>query len=323
MKGSYKTSGDSGGIAIGQFNVPRGSVKVTAGGRLLQEGIDYTVNYQAGRVMILDETLKSSNIPIEISTESNSFFAQQKKRFSGINVEHKFNDNFILGGSLMNLSERSISQKANYGVEPVNNTMIGVNGVFSSEVPFLTRLANKLPNVRTRTPSVISVKGEVAYLHAGKPKNSGYENSATVYVDDFEGAETNIDLKDTFSWNLSSVPLNVKGSEFEIDDLRLGYYRAKLAWYNIDPIFYTRQRPLGIDDNELSKNETRRIFIDEIFPQQDLIEGQSRIQNTFDLNYIPNEKGPYNNNNLFVQDLENNWAGITRKINSIDVKLLK
>jgi cell surface protein SprA len=212
--------------------------------------------------------------------------------------------------------ERSISQKANYGVEPVNNTMIGVNGVFSSEVPFLTRLANKLPNVRTRTPSVISVKGEVAYLHAGKPKNSGYENSATVYVDDFEGAETNIDLKDTFSWNLSSVPLNVKGSEFEIDDLRLGYYRAKLAWYNIDPIFYTRQRPLEIDDNELSKNESRRIFIDEIFPQQDLIEGQSRIQNTFDLNYIPNEKGPYNNNNLFVQDLENNWAGITRKINS-------
>ena len=318
LKGSYKTSGDSGGIAIGQFNVPRGSVKVTAGGRLLQEGVDYTVNYQAGRVMILDETLKSSNIPIEISTESNSFFAQQKKRFSGINVEHKFNDNFILGGSLMNLSERSISQKANYGVEPVNNTMIGLNGVFATEVPFLTRLANKLPNVKTRTPSIISLKGEVAYLHAGKPKNSGYEDNATVYIDDFEGAETNIDLKDTFSWNLSSVPQNVKGSEFEIDDLRLGYNRAKLAWYNIDPVFYTRQRPSEIDDNELSKNETRRIFIDEIFPQQDLIEGQSRIQNTFDLNYIPNEKGPYNNNNnaLFVQDLKKNWAGITRKINS-------
>ena len=268
--------------------------------------------------MILDETLKSSNIPIEISTESNSFFAQQKKRFSGINVEHKFNDNFILGGSLMNLSERSISQKANYGVEPVNNTMIGLNGVFATEVPFLTRLANKLPNVKTRTPSIISLKGEVAYLHAGKPKNSGYEDNATVYIDDFEGAETNIDLKDTFSWNLSSVPQNVKGSEFEIDDLRLGYNRAKLSWYNIDPVFYTRQRPSEIDDNELSKNETRRIFIDEIFPQQDLIEGQSRIQNTFDLNYIPNEKGPYNNNNnaLFVQDLKKNWAGITRKINS-------
>ena len=147
--GSYKTTCDVGGIAIGQFNIPRGSVKVTAGGRLLQEGLDYTVNYQAGRVQILDESLKNSNIPIEISTESNSFYSQQKKRFSGINIEHKFNDNFIVGGTLMNLSERSISQKANYGVEPVNNTMIGFNGTYSSKVPFLTRLVNKLPNINS------------------------------------------------------------------------------------------------------------------------------------------------------------------------------
>ena len=318
IKGSYKTSGEVGGIAIGQFNVPRGSVKVTAGGRLLQEGTDYTVNYQAGRVQILDETLKNSNIPIEISTESNSFYSQQKKRFSGINIEHKFNDNFIIGGSLMNLSERSITQKANYGVEPVNNTMIGFNGMYSAEVPFLTRLANKLPNVRTEAQSFISLKAEVAYLHSGTPKNSGYEEIATVYVDDFEGSETNIDIKDTFSWNLSSVPENVNGSDFGINDLRLGHYRAKLAWYNIDPIFYTRQRPSGIDDNELSKNETRRIFIEEIFPQQDLIEGQSRIQNTLDLSFYPEEKGPYNNNSntTFSQSPKKNWAGITRKINS-------
>ncbi|MBT7554061.1 MAG: cell surface protein SprA [Flavobacteriaceae bacterium] len=318
IKGSYKTSGEVGGIAIGQFNVPRGSVKVTAGGRLLQEGTDYTVNYQAGRVQILDETLKNSNIPIEISTESNSFYSQQKKSFSGINIEHKFNDNFIIGGSLMNLSERSITQKANYGVEPVNNTMIGFNGMYSAEVPFLTRLANKLPNVRTEAQSFISLKAEVAYLHSGTPKNSGYEEIATVYVDDFEGSETNIDIKDTFSWNLSSVPENVNGSDFGINDLRLGHYRAKLAWYNIDPIFYTRQRPSGIDNNELSKNETRRIFIEEIFPQQDLIEGQSRIQNTLDLSYYPEEKGPYNNNSntTFSQSPKKNWAGITRKINS-------
>ena len=318
IKGSYKTSGEVGGIAIGQFNVPRGSVKVTAGGRLLQEGTDYTVNYQAGRVQILDETLKNSNIPIEISTESNSFYSQQKKSFSGINIEHKFNDNFIIGGSLMNLSERSITQKANYGVEPVNNTMIGFNGMYSAEVPFLTRLANKLPNVRTEAQSFISLKAEVAYLHSGTPKNSGYEEIATVYVDDFEGSETNIDIKDTFSWNLSSVPENVNGSDFGINDLRLGHYRAKLAWYNIDPIFYTRQRPSGIDNNELSKNETRRIFIEEIFPQQDLIEGQSRIQNTLDLSFYPEEKGPYNNNSntTFSQSPKKNWAGITRKINS-------
>ena len=294
IKGSYKTTGEVGGIAIGQFNVPRGSVKVTAGGRVLQEGLDYTVNYQAGRVQILDESLKNSNVPIEISTESNSFYSQQKKRFSGINVEHKFNENFIIGGTLMNLSERSISQKANYGVEPVNNTMIGFNGTYSSKVPLLTRLVNKLPNINSDVESNVSFKTEFAYLHSGTPKNSGFDNVATVYVDDFEGSETNIDLKDTSSWKLSSTPFGVDGSQFGTDDLRTGFNRAKLAWYNIDPIFYTSQRPSEVDDNELSKNETRRIFIEEIFPQQDIIEGQSRIQNTFDLSFFPTEKGPYN-----------------------------
>ena len=318
IKGSFKSSGDVGGISIGQFNIPRGSVKVTAGGRLLQEGLDYTVNYQAGRVQILDESLKNSSVPIEISTESNSFYSQQKKRFSGINIEHKFNENFIIGGTLMNLSERSISQKANYGVEPVNNTMIGFNGTFSSKVPFLTRLVNKLPNINTEVESNVSFTTEFAYLHSGTPKNSGFDNVATVYVDDFEGSETSIDLKDTSSWNLSSTPLNVKGSDYGVDDLRSGYNRGKLAWYNIDPIFYTRQRPSEINENEISKNETRRIFIEEIFPQQDIIEGQSRIQSTFDLSYFPEEKGPYNNNinSNFVNDLKDNWAGITRDLSS-------
>jgi cell surface protein SprA len=318
IKGSFKSSGDVGGISIGQFNIPRGSVKVTAGGRLLQEGLDYTVNYQAGRVQILDESLKNSSVPIEISTESNSFYSQQKKRFSGINIEHKFNENFIIGGTLMNLSERSISQKANYGVEPVNNTMIGFNGTFSSKVPFLTRLVNKLPNINTEVESNVSFTTEFAYLHSGTPKNSGFDNVATVYVDDFEGSETSIDLKDTSSWNLSSTPLNVKGSDYGVDDLRSGYNRGKLAWYNIDPIFYTRQRPSEINENEISKNETRRIFIEEIFPQQDIIEGQSRIQSTFDLSYFPDEKGPYNNNinSNFANDLKDNWAGITRDLSS-------
>ena len=318
IKGSFKSSGDVGGISIGQFNIPRGSVKVTAGGRLLQEGLDYTVNYQAGRVQILDESLKNSSVPIEISTESNSFYSQQKKRFSGINIEHKFNENFIIGGTLMNLSERSISQKANYGVEPVNNTMIGFNGTFSSKVPFLTRLVNKLPNINTEVESNVSFTTEFAYLHSGTPKNSGFDNVATVYVDDFEGSETSIDLKDTSSWNLSSTPLNVKGSDYGVDDLRSGYNIGKLAWYNIDPIFYTRQRPSEINENEISKNETRRIFIEEIFPQQDIIEGQSRIQSTFDLSYFPDEKGPYNNNinSNFTNDLKDNWAGITRDLSS-------
>jgi hypothetical protein len=86
IKGRYKSSGGD-GIPLGAFNVPRGSVIVTAGGRTLVEGQDYTVNYQIGRVYIIDEALKSSNIPINVAVENNAVFGQQTRRFTGVNVE--------------------------------------------------------------------------------------------------------------------------------------------------------------------------------------------------------------------------------------------
>ncbi|HNQ28400.1 MAG TPA: cell surface protein SprA, partial [Aquaticitalea sp.] len=159
IKGRYKSSSGD-GIPIGAFNVPRGSVVVTAGGRVLVEGIDYTVNYQLGRVQILDEALKASNTPINVSVENNAVFGQQTRRFAGVNVEHQFNQNFVMGATVLNLSERPITQKANYNSESINNTIFGIYGNYSTELPFLTRLVNKLPNIDTDAPSNLSVRGE-------------------------------------------------------------------------------------------------------------------------------------------------------------------
>ncbi len=57
LKGYFKSE-NSGGIPIGAFNVPRGSVKVSAGGRQLVEGVDFVVDYQLGRVQIIDPGYK-------------------------------------------------------------------------------------------------------------------------------------------------------------------------------------------------------------------------------------------------------------------------
>ncbi len=325
LKGSYKSQGTN-GIPIGAFNVPRGSVKVTAGGRILQEGIDYTVNYQAGTVQILDEGLKASNTPIEISVENNAVFGQQTRRFTGINVEHQFSEDFLLGATILNLNERPLTQKANFGTEPVNNTIFGFNGNYSTEVPFLTRLVNKLPNIDTDVPSRVSLRGEFAYLLPGSPKNADFNGETTAYVDDFEGAQALIDIRSPLGWNLASVPLEfVPGGNLygttpdDPNNLLNGYQRSKLAWYTIDPIFYTNQRPSSISDDDVSTNETRRIFIDEIFPQQDIPQGQTTVQTTLDLAYYPNAKGPYNNNtNVDFDNLTPNekWAGIMRATNT-------
>lgn len=313
LKGRYKSQGNN-GIPIGAFNVPRGSVRVTAGGRQLQEGIDYTVNYQAGTVQILDPSLAASNTPINISVENNAVFGQQTRRFTGINVEHKFNENFVLGGTLLNLNERPLTQKSNFGVEPVNNTIFGLNGNFSTEIPFLTRLANKLPNIDTDVPSNLSVRGEVAFLKPNSPKNADFQGETTTYLDDFEGAQALIDIRSSLGWTLASPPV-----EFLEDrtDIGVGFERAKMAWYTIDPIFYTNQRPSGMSDNDISLNSTRRVFIDEVFAETDIAQGQTQVQGTLDLVYYPNDKGPYNANpNFETETPDDKWAGIMRPLSS-------
>ena len=144
----------------------------------------------------------------------------------------------------MNLSERAISRKSNYGVEPVNNTTFGINAAYFSEAPFLTRIVNKLPNVNTDVISNISLKTEFAVLKSSDPRKSGYDESASVYIDDFEASQNKIDLRDPQSWKLSSIPVGFAGYEYGNNDLRAGYNRARLSWYTIDPVFYSSRLSL-------------------------------------------------------------------------------
>ncbi|TBW30159.1 cell surface protein SprA [Gramella sp. KN1008] len=318
LKGRYK-SAEVEGIPIG-FNLPPGSVTVTAGGRILQEGVDYVVNYELGRVQILDEALLASDIPIQVNTENNALFGQQTKRFTGINVEHQFNENFLIGGTFINLKERPLTQKANYSYEPINNTILGLNLNYSTEVPFLTRLVNKLPNIDTDVKSNVSVRGEFAYLIPGAPGTNDFDGKATTYIDDFEGSQTSIDINNPLSWELSSVPIGF-GGELPNGDLNVGYKRAKMAWYTIDPIFYSNRRPDGISDSDISTYAARRVALNEIFPNTDVVQGQPQVVYTMDVAYNPEERGPFNYNPAAagtntLPNPKDNFGGIMRSINT-------
>jgi cell surface protein SprA len=330
LRGRFKSTGGD-GISIGAFNVPPGSVTVSVGGRILVENLDYIVNYQRGTVQILDPALQASNTPIEISLENNSVFGQQTRRFFGVNVEHKFTDKFVLGGSILRMSERPFTQKSSFGQESVNNTIFGLNTIYTSEVPFLTRMVNKLPNLDTDVPSNLSVRGEVAFLKPDAPQADRFEGEATIYVDDFEGSQTSIDMRSATAWSLSSTPSRKGNSNSEffgdflgeiggVTPLKNGFKRAKLAWYTVDPIFYTGQRPDGITDADMSFNKTRRIYLDELFPVTDVPDGQPTVINTLDLSYYPTERGPYNYNPLAngntLPNPEENFGGIMRSISS-------
>ena len=197
----------------------------------------------------------------------------------------------FVGGTFLNLSENPLTQKANYGTEPVNNSMVGFRMNFSTEVPFLTRLINKIPTINTDVPSQLSFSGEIAKIIASNPVNTALDGETNVYIDDFEGAQTNLNIRAFTGWRLASVPIKNFEAE-ETPNSELGKRRGKLAWYSIDPIFYNDSPPPGIDNSDISLNTTRRIFIREIFPEQDLVQGKYNCTKHIGFSVLPRRKRP-------------------------------
>ncbi len=334
IKGLY-TSSAADGIPLGAFNVPRGSVTVTAGGIALIEGVDYTVDYFAGRVKIINPAIESSGQAINVALENNTFFNQQQKTFIGIDVEHKFSDKFVLGATFLNVKEKPLTNKVQFGQDPINNSMFGLNVNYSAEVSQLTDLVNYLPNIDTDAPSNISVRGDFAYLRPNTPSSIDIGGEATTYIDDFEGAQIPINIGTVQNWSLSSVPLGFDGLDFGVgssgaiinnDNIDSGKKRAKLSWYTIDQLFYNQSslRPANIDPDELSRAEVRPVQSRELFPERNLDITQRTNLQTFDLTYYPNERGPYNYrpvvgaNEKKLDEPEKNWAGITRGLITTD-----
>ncbi len=335
IEGQYKSASGS-EIALNALNVPQGSVKVTAGGIPLTENVDYTVDYTLGRVKIINEGILNSGTPVSISLENNATFNLQTQTMMGMHVDYKFNKDLIVGATIINLHERPLTQKTNFGQEPISNTMWGLDFNYQTESMMLTKIIDKLPFYSTKTPSRIQFNGEFAHFIPGHSKAVG--KTGTSYIDDFEGAKSSIDLKNIGTWFLASTPQGQTSRDMfpeaaQGTGLAYGFNRAKLAWYTIDPLFYDRNsnlRPKNISKDELSRNSTRLVRESEVFPNSDPPNGQPMNLPVLNLAFFPGERGPYNfdvlpsgvsrgiNENGTLEFPQSRWGGIMRKIESTD-----
>ncbi|NOY50897.1 MAG: cell surface protein SprA [Chlorobi bacterium] len=334
LEGYYSSSSGS-DISLNALNVPQGSVKVTAGGSPLTENVDYTVDYTLGRVKIINEGVLNSGVPINVSLESNSMFNVQQKRMMGVHVDHEINKDFHIGGTLINLHERPLTQKVNYGDDPISNTIWGLDLSYGIESRWLTNMINKLPGISSNQISKINIDGEFAQFIPGTSRAVG--KNGTSYIDDFEGAKSSIDLKHIGSWFLASTPQGQTTDLFPESrpnsGLQYGMNRSRFNWYIIDPLFYDASgalRPSNIDKNEISKNSTRQVLETEVFPNKDIPNGTPTNIPVFNLAFYPEERGPYNydvnpsqytagvNSDGTLAKPESRWGGIMRRIESSD-----
>ncbi len=335
IKGQFKSSSSS-EISLNAFNIPKGSVKVSAGGQALQEGVHYTVDYNLGRVKIIDEGILASGTPIKVDFENNAVFNFQTRNFMGINADYRYNDNLNIGATLVRLSEKPLTQKVNIGSEPIANTMWGMNASFSKDAPYLTRFVDAIPFIETKEKSNITISGEFAQLIPGSPRGIEINGDPTTYLDDFESSQTTIDIKNPIAWRLASTPGNQPDlfPEGSLNGLEYGFNRAHLAWYTIDPLFH---RENGSAPDNINKNKqlqsgqfVRRVYVNEVFPNINL--SPSDVQNIpmLDLAFYPNKRGPYNfdveptavsaglapDESGDLADPKSRWGGIMRDLST-------
>ena len=330
-KDKYMLSGQFKGtaaniISLGAYNVPQGSVVVTAGGVKLTENSDYSVDYSAGEVTILNQSIIDAGTSVNVSLESNSDYGQQRKTMFGMNWEYDFSKNFQMSGTIQHLSEQALTTKVNMGSEPLNNTLWGVNMNWKKESQWVTNMLDKIPFLHLTQPSNISFSGEFAQLLAGQ--SHGTQDNAS-YIDDFEDTKNTIDVSTPTSWIISSVPTMFPESKDKAT-LASGYNRARLAWYTIDPLFTRRSSSLTpshikSDLNQLSNHYVREVPVRELFPKrnQNSYSGATSMLSVLNLAFYPSERGPYN----FSTDLaydgtlnnpENHWGGMMRKLDTND-----
>lgn len=329
----YFSSTVSGEISLG-YSVSPGSVTVTAGGVPLIENVDYTVDYTMGTVRIVNESILSSGTPISVSSENNSF-SMMTKTMAGAHVNYEIEPDFNVGATFMNLYEKPLTQKNNFGEEPTSNSIYGFDLNYRHEAPFITKAIDWLPGIDTKAPSNLTLSAEFAQFIPGLASTGSKEGSVT-YVDDFEGAESSIDLKGVMFWHLASTPQDFRLSMPMFPEtapatgLAYGFNRAKLAWYRIDNIFYSSDCPRNVTADDRSLPYARRISEQEVFPNKQLAQGE--LTNIYELNlaFYPSERGPYNYDvgpTAFSAGLaadgtlaspSSRWGGIMRQLDYTD-----
>jgi len=334
IKGTYKSS-VSAEISLGAFNIPRGSVRVSAGGQTLLEGRDFEIDYNIGRVRILNDAILASGVPVNVSFEDNTLFGFQQKSLFGLRADYQIDKNFNIGATMMRLFERPFTQKVNIGDDPINNSIYGVDMNINKPAPWITKLVDAIPGISTKANSSINFTGEAAMLRPGHSRainQNRADKGGVVYIDDFEGTSNSFDLRQPVAnWYLASVPQNQTDvglfpESKLVDSLDYGVNRAKLSWYRIDQTV----RSAGDSKNPYTS------FVPqiEVFPNVQLQPQDLPNIPTFDLSYNPLARGPYNfdkpqgtafsagvraeGDSLRLLKPEERWGGIMRALTTND-----
>lgn len=278
--------------------VPGSKVIVKVGGKVLKAGTDYYIDYVTGKVEIINEEIKRSNQEVEIVTENLNFFQNNTRTFYGLNVEHTFSPNFKVSGTYIRLVENVNFSRNRIGMDPVDNSMYGLNMMYKSDVSFLNKPLSYFTTADVKTPSTLNFKWNYAAITPDQ-SDTRQNNTTSSYIDDFESIIRMTTLQDIRLWTLGSVPQympSIPQAYGNTMGIKSGFGRGRLSFYRIDGSFYSIGQYPSLNLNSiLSDPYTAPLYYRDLYPLNDQPSnfGLQTIP-VMDIQFDPTERGPYN-----------------------------
>ena len=279
------------------FNVVENSVRVLLNGNQLTSGLDYTVDYNTGQLVIRNDEALIPGADLKITYEQNDLFQLASKTLLGARGTVDFSKKTKLGFTALNLNQQTLSDKVRIGEEPLSNSIYGVDFSTTADLPFLTKALDNI--ISTKQMSTFTLSGEYAYINPDpntkKSTIAADQGKSIAYIDDFEGAKRTIPIGISYTgWKDLSPPAKLEFLPSTLQPQEEMPYKAKSWWYTITPgdVKVTQIWPL----RQASKQDQQVTVMDFVFQ--------------------PDTPGTYNYNSLIHQNLRQNWGGMMKLLSS-------
>lgn len=235
-------------LSLNALQIKDGSEQLVAGGRLLQRGIDYSIDYATGQVTFLDPEALFGTGAAQITArfEQQDLFAVAPTTILG------FTSRYSLGRigavNLLGVFQREATayNRPQLGFEAKANLIGGVTTDLQFQSNAITRFFDRLTSAPATAPSRIDLNAEMAFSRPD-PNRSG-----AAYLEEFEAdVGTPLSLSE-LAWEFGSVPQRTDGLDpllgfgatFDPEDA------VQLVWQNLVPTNEGqpfRMRPQDID----------------------------------------------------------------------------
>ncbi|HEY6825852.1 MAG TPA: cell surface protein SprA, partial [Gemmatimonadaceae bacterium] len=193
---------EAGALNLGSSQMRPGSERILMDGRPLVRELDYRIDYDVGRLEFLrPDTLFRDERRVLVSYEENASYGASQTTLAGLVSELPVSHGTLTFAAI-NQSQSTPFNRPQLGLQSNSTLTTGATAQFSWELPSLTRLTSHLPFGDSKTPSRLSLFGEVASSH---PQFAA-RNQGQAYVETFDaGSGTSIALGDQ-AWYWSSLP---------------------------------------------------------------------------------------------------------------------